>query len=74
LALVEIKAEPGLLRELIDVLKRIADGIDRAYPPPPAPEIVQQMKPAGPEALWEFDPEQELEREMEDARRREQGF
>jgi len=65
MALIEIKAEPGLLKELIQVLQRIAAGIDRAYPPPPDPAVLRNMKPHGPDDIVEFRPEDEWLREEE---------
>ena len=69
MAIFEIKAEPGLLKELIEVLRRIAAGIDRAYPPPPDPAAVRKMKPHGPEDMVTFNPEDEWQREAEEEAR-----
>ena len=55
MSLIEIKAEPELLKKLLSVLNRIADALDRAYPE----QQIIQSKPYGPEALMTFDPEKE---------------
>lgn len=69
MAFIEIKAEPGLLKELIQVLRRIAAGIDRAYPPPPDPDAIRNLKPHGPDDMVTFNPEDEWLREEEEAAR-----
>lgn len=69
MAFIEIKAEPELLRELIQVLRQIAAGIDRAYPPPPDPMALKKMKPHGPEDMVTFNPEDEWLREEEEEAR-----
>jgi hypothetical protein len=69
MSLIEIKAEPELLKRLLGVLNRIADALDRAYP---EPQITRQAKPYGPEALTTFSPEHEWEIEQEEERQREQ--
>ena len=69
MALVQINVEPGLLKELIQVLRQIVSGIDRAYPPPPDRSALKGRKPAGPETLIEFDPEAQWQRELEDEAR-----
>jgi hypothetical protein len=66
MALIEIKAEPGLLKELIQVLQRIAAGIDRAYPPRPDTAALKGTKPHGPDDIVIFDPEAEWLREEEE--------
>jgi len=68
-ALFEIKAEPGLLKELIRVLRQIAAGIDRAYPTPPDPATFKGMKPHGADDMVTFNPEDEWLREAEEAAR-----
>ena len=77
MALIEIRAEPGLLRELLEVLRaliarleRIADGIDRAYPPAPPLEARKKMKPHGPDDMVQFDPEEEWLKEQEEEARK----
>jgi hypothetical protein len=70
MSLIEIKAEPELLKKLLSVLNRIADALDRAYPE----QQIIQSKPYGPEALMTFDPEKEWELEEEEERQREQGL
>jgi hypothetical protein len=69
MALLEVKIHPEMMKELIGMLRRIADGIDRAYPPGPTEEARKAMKPFGPEALLTFDPEQEYLRELEEEAR-----
>jgi hypothetical protein len=69
MSLIEIKAEPELLKRLLGALTRIADALDRAYPEP----HITQMKPYGPEALFQFDPNAEAELEEEESRQRENG-
>lgn len=69
MALIEIKADPGLLKELIEVLRRIAAGFERAYPPRPDPATLKNRKPHGPEDLIEFHPEEEWERQQEEEAR-----
>ena len=71
MSLIEIKAEPGLLKKLLSCLERIADSLERAYP---EPHQVGQMKPYGPEALFQFDPSAEAELQEEEERLREQGL
>jgi hypothetical protein len=70
MSLIEIKAEPELLKRLLAVGERIASALERAYP-----EItITQMKPYGVEALTTFDPENQFEIEEEEQRQREQGL
>jgi hypothetical protein len=66
LAIFSINVEPGLIKELIEVLRQIACGIDRAYPPGPDPEARKKMKPHGPEDIVQFNPEEEWQREEEE--------
>jgi len=71
MALLNLNLEPNLLKQLIQVLSRIADGIDRAYPPLPSAEARKTLKPHGPEDLIEFNPEEEwLREEQEDQKQR----
>ncbi len=69
MALVNISVEPGLLKELIQVLTRIAAGIDRAYPPPRDSATFKGYKPHGPEDIVEFNPESEWQKEQEEEAR-----
>lgn len=66
MALIEIKAEPGLLKELVQTLKQIAAALNRAYPAPLDPERLRGMKRKEADDLWEFDPFREAEREEEE--------
>jgi hypothetical protein len=65
MSLVTVNIEPAFLKELLAVARRIADALERAYPP-----ILEHvsLKPAGPENLTTFDPEKEWELENEEER------
>jgi hypothetical protein len=69
MALFQVNVEPSLLKQLIQVLQRIAAGIDRAYPVQPDPAAFKGRKPSGPETLIEFNPEAEWQREAEEEAR-----
>jgi len=69
MALIEIKAEPELLKQLIEVLRRIAAGIDRAYPLPPDPAVLRNMKPHEADDIVVFDQEAEWLKEQEEEAR-----
>jgi hypothetical protein len=69
MALFSVNVEPSLLKQLIQVLQRIAEGIDRAYPPRADPVAFKGRKPTGPESLIEFNPEAEWQREAEEEAR-----
>ena len=67
MALLEVKIE---LNRVVRALERIADVLERAYPPPQKID----SKPAGVDNLTVFEPEEEWQREQEDERQREQGL
>ena len=71
MSLIEVKVEPELLKRLLSFFERIADSLDRAYPPF---SQVHQHKPYGPEAITEFDSEAAWLAEAEEERLREQGL
>jgi hypothetical protein len=64
-AFLEIKADLG---RVASALERIADALDRAFPPL---RPVVESKPAPPENLFQFDPEAEWNKEEEEDRQRE---
>jgi hypothetical protein len=70
MSLIELKIEPALLKRLLSCLEIIADSLERAYP---HVEVRKQMRPFGVEALSQFDPEAEFERQEEESRQRENG-
>jgi hypothetical protein len=59
------------LKQAISVLTRIAEALERAYPP-----IVEMptVTPAPPENLTTFDPEAEWNREQEEERQEQLGL
>lgn len=69
MTLFDIKVNPELLKSLVNVLERIADGIDRAYPPKPKDEARAKLRPHGPDDLIVFSPEAEAWREEEEEAR-----
>jgi hypothetical protein len=71
MSLIEIKAEPELLKRLLAVGERIASALERAYP---EPAVIMPHKPYGVEALITFDPEKQFELEEEESRQRENGL
>jgi hypothetical protein len=71
MSLIEIKAEPELLKRLLAVGERIASALERAYP---QPSTVRQIEPYGPEALFQFDPETERELQDEEERQKNLGL
>jgi hypothetical protein len=60
---------PGFLR-LLQVLNRIADALDRAYPPVQPPPKQREI---GLDALSQYDAVADYEAEMEEERLQEQG-
>ena len=68
MSIVEINAD---FKSLVSVLQRIAEALDRAYPPPMP---VLTRKPAGVENLTIFDAEAAWEAEQEEERKRSQGL
>jgi hypothetical protein len=69
MSLIQFNVNPELLKDLIRALTRVADGIDRAYPPKPGVEARKGLKPHGPEDIVEFQPEAEWQREQEEEAR-----
>lgn len=55
-------------RRIATALERIADSCERAFP---QPRPIVQSKPAGPENLTQFSPEDQWNREEEEDRQRE---
>lgn len=66
MAWLEVKVELG---RVVEQLTRIADILER-YCFPKRYEVTSNRKPAGPEALIEFDPEKEWLREREEEARK----
>ncbi|HEY0800683.1 MAG TPA: hypothetical protein VGD54_07555 [Steroidobacteraceae bacterium] len=65
--LIELNIEPVFLKRLLSIGERIADALERAYPPI---RELPNVTPAGPENLIQFDAEAEWQREQEEERLR----
>jgi len=64
MSLIELKIDPEVLARAVRVLEDIRDLLRIYIAPTPLP--VAPSKPAGPEDLIEFDPEEEWQREQEE--------
>ena len=69
MALFDLKIDPALVERGVRALEKIAFTLEE-YCFPLKNRLPSESKPAGPEALTEFDPEKEWEREQQEAARK----
>lgn len=71
MALIELKVDPQVLERGVRALERICQILDEYCTPKPR---AVNSKPAGPEDLFEFDPQEEARREEEEEQREQMGL